>query len=80
MQVQQRSPRTVAGFPRWVPPPGLIGFLVLLVSMFAVSYKIGDVVGPVAPGMHSTGTGGGGGGQPDPHDGGMGGMHSSSAG
>ncbi|MFE4795026.1 hypothetical protein ACFRFL_07890 [Streptomyces sp. NPDC056708] len=63
-----------------MPPPGLIGFLVLLVSMFAVSYKIGDVVGPVAPGMHSTGTGGGGGGQPDPHDGGMGGMHSSGAG
>ncbi|MFJ1550106.1 hypothetical protein [Streptomyces sp. NPDC088246] len=60
-----------------MPPPGLIGFLVLLVSMFAVSYKIGDVVGPVAPGMHSTGTGGGG--QSDPH-GDMGDMHSSDAG
>ncbi|MFC9625422.1 hypothetical protein ACFTXM_37485 [Streptomyces sp. NPDC056930] len=63
-----------------MPPPGLIGFLVLLVAMFAVSYKIGDVVGPVAPGMHSTGTGGGGGGRSDPHGGDMGDMHSRDAG
>nr|WP_093896393.1 hypothetical protein [Streptomyces sp. Ncost-T10-10d] len=80
MHIQQRSPRPVAGFPRWLPPPGLIGFLVLLVSMFAVSYRIGDAVGPVAPGMHSTGTGGGGDGQSDPHGGDMGDMHSSDAG
>ncbi|MFD4946625.1 hypothetical protein ACFVYE_17710 [Streptomyces sp. NPDC058239] len=64
--------------PRWVPPPGLIGFLVLLVSMFAVSYEIGDAVGPVAPGMHSTGTGGGG--RSDPHGDDMGDMHSGGAG
>ncbi|AXE75907.1 hypothetical protein C5746_01710 [Streptomyces atratus] len=76
MKVQQPFLRNVEGLPRWVPAPGLIGFLVLLLAMFAVSYEIGTVVGPVAPGMHSTNTGGSGGGQTDPHGGGMDDMHS----
>ncbi|MCX5107789.1 hypothetical protein OOK13_04510 [Streptomyces sp. NBC_00378] len=77
MQVR-KPPRVIAELPRWVPPPGLIGFLVLLVAMFAVSYRIGGAVGPVAPGMHSTVTDIHD--EPAPHDGGMGDMHSGGAG
>ncbi|MEV7085506.1 hypothetical protein AB0O07_06310 [Streptomyces sp. NPDC093085] len=36
---------------RWVPPPALTGFLVLLVAVFGVAYGVGSAVGPVAPGM-----------------------------
>ncbi|WP_435225632.1 hypothetical protein [Streptomyces sp. Tue6028] len=38
------------------PPPALCGFLLLLALMFAVSYAVGSAAGPVAPGMHGTGT------------------------
>ncbi|MGJ5752402.1 hypothetical protein FB563_0496 [Streptomyces puniciscabiei] len=44
-----------------VPPPALCGFLLLLALMFAVSYAVGVAAGPVAPGMHGTGTSRGGG-------------------
>lgn len=48
-----------------VPPPALCGFLLLLALVFTVSYAVGAAAGPVAPGMHGTGTsrgdGGGGG-------------------
>ncbi|MEV6264685.1 hypothetical protein AB0M42_28600 [Streptomyces sp. NPDC051784] len=43
------------------PPPALFGFLFLLVLMFGAAYAVGHAVGPVAPGMHGTGTGSGGG-------------------
>ncbi|MFH8476478.1 hypothetical protein [Streptomyces sp. NPDC018000] len=39
-----------------LPPPALCGFLLLLVLVFAASYAVGTGVGPVAPGMHRTGT------------------------
>lgn len=38
----------------WRPPPALLGFLVLLVVVFAVAYQVGSSVGPVAPGMRSS--------------------------
>ncbi|MGW2651669.1 hypothetical protein ACWC2T_44080 [Streptomyces sp. NPDC001393] len=43
-----------AGAVLWklAPPPALCGFLLLLALVFAVSYA----AGPVAPGMHGTGT------------------------
>ncbi|MGW8745536.1 hypothetical protein [Streptomyces sp. NPDC055794] len=47
---------------RFLPPPALCGFLLLLVLAFSVSYAVGSAAGPVAPGMHGTGGGGGGGG------------------
>ncbi|MCZ7456905.1 hypothetical protein [Streptomyces sp. WMMC940] len=40
------------------PPPALCGFLLLLAVVFAGSYSVGSLVGPVAPGMHSTPSGG----------------------
>ncbi|MCL8009770.1 hypothetical protein [Streptomyces sp. AS02] len=48
-------------------PPALCGFLLLLALVFTVSYAVGTATGPVAPGMHRSGTsgdgdGGGGGG------------------
>ncbi|MFG3318577.1 hypothetical protein ACGF3J_11035 [Streptomyces sp. NPDC048171] len=46
---------------RFLPPPALCGFLLLLVLVFSVSYAAGSAAGPVAPGMHGTGGGGGGG-------------------
>ncbi|MGW2650356.1 hypothetical protein ACWC2T_37020 [Streptomyces sp. NPDC001393] len=58
------------------PPPALCGFLLLLALVFAVSYAVGAAAGPVAPGMHGTGTSRGDG---DPGgsggSGGMGDMH-----
>ncbi|WP_327327535.1 hypothetical protein OG735_37155 [Streptomyces sp. NBC_01210] len=76
MADQQHSlARTYAALRRWAPPPAPTGFLVLLVVMFALSYGVGSAVGPVAPGMHSTGTGSDGGSEPH-GDGGMGDMHS----
>ncbi|WP_349239310.1 hypothetical protein [Streptomyces sp. CC224B] len=32
----------------------MLGFLVLLAVVFAVSYEVGDAAGPVAPGMRSS--------------------------
>ncbi|MGW0333680.1 hypothetical protein ACWD0J_17715 [Streptomyces sp. NPDC003011] len=59
------------------PPPALCGFLLLLALIFTVSYAVGTAAGPVAPGMHGTGTSGdgsgGGGGGMDMDD--MGGTH-----
>ncbi|MFE7974472.1 hypothetical protein [Streptomyces shenzhenensis] len=44
-----------------LPPPALCGFLLLLVLVFSVSYAVGAAAGPVAPGLHGTGSSGGGG-------------------
>lgn len=38
------------------PPPALCGFLLLLALIFTVSYAVGVGAGPVAPGMHGSGT------------------------
>ncbi|AZQ33015.1 hypothetical protein EJ357_05790 [Streptomyces cyaneochromogenes] len=43
-------------------PPALCGFLLLLALVFTVSYVVGTAAGPVAPGMHRSGTSGDGGG------------------
>ncbi|WP_051828292.1 hypothetical protein [Streptomyces bicolor] len=43
-------------------PPALCGFLLLLALLFTVSYAVGSAAGPVAPGMHRSGTSGDGGG------------------
>ncbi|MEV5018075.1 hypothetical protein ACIGW1_07675 [Streptomyces sp. NPDC053780] len=59
---------------RFLPPPALCGFLLLLVLVFSVSYAVGSVAGPVAPGMHGTGSSGGGGGGGGDGDGTGGGM------
>ncbi|GAA3736027.1 hypothetical protein [Streptomyces tremellae] len=45
------------------PVPGaalapLLGFVVLLAAVFAVSYAAGTAAGPAAPGWHRTGGGG----------------------
>ncbi|MFI5972053.1 hypothetical protein [Streptomyces sp. NPDC051452] len=69
-------------FRRPTPPPALCGFLLLLALAFGVSYAVGSAAGPMAPGLHGTGTvhdgdtGGGSGGRTsggDPED--MPGMH-----
>ncbi|WDO10577.1 hypothetical protein ME763_35785 [Streptomyces murinus] len=54
-----RSTGTTRGRP--LPPPALGGFLLLLMLLFAVSYAVGSAAGPVAPGLHGTGSGGNGG-------------------
>ncbi|MFJ1830938.1 hypothetical protein [Streptomyces sp. NPDC088178] len=75
MKDQPSFLRTVGGFlSRYVPPPALTGFLVLLVAMFAVSYEVGSAVGPVAPGMRSTPVGDSGGGRSEPRGDDMGDM------
>ncbi|WP_019072985.1 hypothetical protein [Streptomyces hokutonensis] len=43
---------------RLLPPPALCGFVLLLVLVFSVSYAVGSVAGPVAPGMRGTGSAG----------------------
>ncbi|MEU5897544.1 MULTISPECIES: hypothetical protein [Streptomyces] len=65
---------------RWVPPPALCGFLLLLVLIFTASYAVGRAAGPVAPGMHDARPGSGSDTRPDGDNdsgggGGMGGMH-----
>lgn len=42
-------------------PPALCGFLLLLALIFTASYAVGSAAGPVAPGMHRSGTSGDGG-------------------
>ncbi|MFF1677121.1 hypothetical protein [Streptomyces sp. NPDC058256] len=70
---RQSSPDAGAGaaFRKLAPPPVLVGFLLLLVLIFAVSYAVGAAAGPVAPGIHGTdpdtGTSGGGGGTEHGH-------------
>jgi hypothetical protein len=39
-------------------PPALCGFLLLLAVIFTASYAVGAAAGPVAPGMHRSGTSG----------------------
>ncbi|MFK4068197.1 hypothetical protein [Streptomyces sp. NPDC029674] len=53
---------------RFVPPPALCGFLVLMVLVFAASYAVGRAVGPGTPG--DKGGGGGGAGGTHSHSGG----------
>ncbi|MES9520334.1 hypothetical protein [Streptomyces capoamus] len=54
----RRTPSGAGTRPRRpAPPPALCGFLLLLALVFAVSYAVGAAAGPVAPGMHGTGTG-----------------------
>ncbi|MFE0508808.1 hypothetical protein [Streptomyces sp. NPDC058964] len=53
------------------PPPALCGFLLMLALLFTVSYAVGAAAGPVAPGMHGTGTSRGGGGDGSGGTGGM---------
>ena len=48
--------------PPTLVPPALCGFLLLLALVFTVSYAVGAAAGPVAPGMHRSGTSGDGGG------------------
>ncbi|MFJ8531837.1 hypothetical protein [Streptomyces sp. NPDC093591] len=55
-------------------PPALCGFLLLLALIFTVSYAVGAATGPVAPGMHRSGTGGDGGGADMGDTGGAGNM------
>ncbi|WP_251092276.1 hypothetical protein [Streptomyces sp. Caat 7-52] len=45
-----------------MPPPALCGFLLLLALVFTMSYAVGSAAGPVAPGIHGTGSGTSGGG------------------
>ncbi|MCX4824172.1 hypothetical protein OG883_30805 [Streptomyces sp. NBC_01142] len=33
-------------------PPALVGFVLLVLALTAVSYGVGRAVGPVAPGLH----------------------------
>ncbi|WP_229909443.1 hypothetical protein [Streptomyces flavofungini] len=66
------SSRTPGASGRWRPPPALLGFLVLLVVVFAVAYQVGSSMGPVAPGMRSSTPEDGSGGD---RDGGSGGGH-----
>ncbi|MCJ1676233.1 hypothetical protein MTF65_02425 [Streptomyces sp. APSN-46.1] len=56
-QPQQFPAGVYLSLRRCVPPPALTGFVVLLGLMFCLSYVIGAAAGPVAPGMHSSGTG-----------------------
>ncbi|MFE9726808.1 hypothetical protein ACFYQ5_25245 [Streptomyces sp. NPDC005794] len=37
---------------RFVPPPALWGFLLLVGMLFVGAYAVGAAVGPVSPGMH----------------------------
>ncbi|MFJ8006229.1 hypothetical protein [Streptomyces fagopyri] len=61
-----------------LPPPALCGFLLLLVLVFWVSYAAGSAAGPVAPGIHGTGSAGTGNGPDGDGDTGhMPGMHGS---
>ncbi|MGW3462467.1 hypothetical protein ACWDE9_23995 [Streptomyces olivaceoviridis] len=73
MHESRQSPSGAgAVLPRKVTaPPALCGFLLLLALVFTVSYTVGATAGPVAPGMHGTGTSRSGGGG---DDGGAGGM------
>jgi hypothetical protein len=55
---------------RLLPPPALCGFLFLLALVFSVSYAVGSAAGPVAPGIHGTGSAGSGSGGSDGNSGG----------
>ncbi|MFJ4966496.1 hypothetical protein EES43_02880 [Streptomyces sp. ADI96-02] len=53
------DPADRATIARFVPPPALCGFLLLLGALFAGAYAVGAAVGPVAPGMHGPAVTGG---------------------
>ncbi|MEU3095324.1 hypothetical protein ABZ690_10980 [Streptomyces sp. NPDC006967] len=55
---RKSSPGMGMALRRFVPPPALCGFVLLLALVFTVSYAVGATAGPVAPGMHGSGTGG----------------------
>ncbi|WP_089103641.1 hypothetical protein [Streptomyces hyaluromycini] len=59
-EIRQPSHPAGAIARRLLPPPALCGFLLLLVLVFSVSYAVGLAAGPVAPGMHGTGSAGSG--------------------
>ncbi|MCX4405405.1 hypothetical protein ACFV8Z_41075 [Streptomyces sp. NPDC059837] len=77
----RQSSRLAGVMPRrLLPPPALCGFLLLLALAFSVSYAVGSAAGPVAPGMHGTGSAGTGSGGDSGSGGGVGdmpGMHGS---
>nr|WP_233273537.1 hypothetical protein [Streptomyces broussonetiae] len=80
MDESRQSPLTGSGaaLRKATPPPALCGFLLLLALIFTVSYAVGTAAGPVAPGMHGSGTsrdGGGAGGGGTDEMGGMQGGH-----
>jgi hypothetical protein len=58
MDESRQSSLTGAGaaLRKAAPPPALCGFLLLLALIFTVSYAVGAGAGPVAPGMHGSGT------------------------
>ncbi|MCX4430559.1 hypothetical protein [Streptomyces mirabilis] len=58
MDESRQSSLTGAGaaLRRAASPPALCGFLLLLALIFTVSYAGGAGAGPVAPGMHGSGT------------------------
>ncbi|MGW1376839.1 hypothetical protein ACWD6P_21560 [Streptomyces sp. NPDC002446] len=64
---------------RLLPARPVIGFVVLLAALFALSYGAGALAGPVAPGLHPAGGSPSGGSAPA-DDGDMGGMHGMGAG
>jgi hypothetical protein len=56
---RQLPPGAGAVLRKLAPPPALCGFLLLLALVFTVSYAVGAIAGPVAPGMYRSGTSGG---------------------
>ncbi|MFF8915607.1 hypothetical protein ACF08M_20350 [Streptomyces sp. NPDC015032] len=52
---QSAGPVPRATIARFVPPPALCGFLLLLGVLFVGAYAVGAAVGPVSPGMHGPG-------------------------
>ncbi|MFD0265742.1 hypothetical protein ACFVGY_03980 [Streptomyces sp. NPDC127106] len=76
VEEQRSAARVYSGSARWAPPPALTGFVLLLVTVFVVSFGVGRAAGPVAPGMHSNSNGSGSRGDSAPHGaGGTGGAH-----
>ncbi|MFJ8768773.1 hypothetical protein [Streptomyces clavifer] len=52
---QTTEPGSGMRITRFVPPPALWAFLLLLGVVFAGAYAVGQAVGPVSPGMHGPG-------------------------
>lgn len=47
-------PSAVPRNPSPAVPPALLGFIILLLALMSLSYAVGRLAGPVAPGMHRT--------------------------
>ncbi|WP_033207514.1 hypothetical protein [Streptomyces bikiniensis] len=47
----EQTPVRARAFARFLPPPAVCGFLLLLGVVFAGAYAAGAAVGPVAPGI-----------------------------